>query len=78
MAKSKRITPVFSQDRPIQRVALSARVFTLQEQQDPEMQLSELREYAAVPRSLESIRVVDDDSGNCLYRRFQAFLEACF
>jgi DNA invertase Pin-like site-specific DNA recombinase len=34
-----------SQDRPITRVALYARVSTLN-QQDPEMQLSELREYA--------------------------------
>jgi DNA invertase Pin-like site-specific DNA recombinase len=46
MAKSKSITPVFSQDRPIRRVALYARVSTLHGQQDPEMQLSELREYA--------------------------------
>src|SRR5689334_9011264 len=46
MAKSKNTTPVFSQDRPIQRVALYARVSTLHGQQDPEMQLSELREYA--------------------------------
>src|SRR6476661_6420269 len=46
MAKSKSITPVFSHDRPIQRVALYARVSTLHGQQDPEMQLSELREYA--------------------------------
>ena len=45
MAKSKSITPVFSQDRPIRRVALYARVSTLHGQQDPEMQLSELREY---------------------------------
>ena len=47
MAKTKSITPVFSQDRPIHRVALYARVSTLNGQQDPEMQLSELREYAA-------------------------------
>lgn len=46
MAKSKNITPVFSQDRPIQRVALYARVSTLNGHQDPEMQLTELREYA--------------------------------
>jgi DNA invertase Pin-like site-specific DNA recombinase len=46
MAKSKNNTPVFSQDRPIHRVALYARVSTLHGQQDPEMQLSELREYA--------------------------------
>lgn len=45
MAKSKNTTPIFSQDRPIQRVALYARVSTLHGQQDPEMQLSELREY---------------------------------
>ena len=45
MAKSKNTTPVFSQDRPIQRVALYARVSTLHGHQDPEMQLSELREY---------------------------------
>ena len=46
MAKCKSITPVFSPDRPIHRVALYARVSTLNGQQDPEMQLSELREYA--------------------------------
>jgi DNA invertase Pin-like site-specific DNA recombinase len=46
MAKSKNTTPVFSQDRPIHRVALYSRVSTLHGQQDPEMQLSELREYA--------------------------------
>jgi DNA invertase Pin-like site-specific DNA recombinase len=46
MAKSKSITPVFSQDRPIHHVALYARVSTLNGHQDPEMQLSELREYA--------------------------------
>lgn len=46
MAKSKNTTPVFSQDRPIHRMALYARVSTLNGQQDPEMQLSELREYA--------------------------------
>jgi DNA invertase Pin-like site-specific DNA recombinase len=46
MAKSKNTTPVFSQDRPIRRVALYARVSTIHGQQDPEMQLSELREYA--------------------------------
>jgi len=46
MARSKNTTPVFSQDRPIQRVALYARVSTLHGHQDPEMQLSELREYA--------------------------------
>lgn len=46
MAKSKSITPVFSQDRPIRQVALYARVSTLNGQQDPEMQLTELREYA--------------------------------
>jgi DNA invertase Pin-like site-specific DNA recombinase len=45
MAKSKNTTHVFSQDRPTQRVALYARVSTLHGQQDPEMQLSELREY---------------------------------
>jgi DNA invertase Pin-like site-specific DNA recombinase len=47
MARSKSTTPVFSQDRPIHRVALYARVSTLNGHQDPEMQLSELREYAA-------------------------------
>lgn len=47
MAKSKNISSVFSHDRPIQCVALYARVSTLHGQQDPEMQLSELREYAA-------------------------------
>jgi len=46
MANSKGTTPVFSQDRPIHRVALYARVSTLNGHQDPEMQLSELREYA--------------------------------
>jgi DNA invertase Pin-like site-specific DNA recombinase len=46
MAKSKSTTPVFFQDRPIHRVALYARVSTLNGHQDPEMQLSELREYA--------------------------------
>ncbi|MBZ5532785.1 MAG: recombinase family protein [Acidobacteriia bacterium] len=46
MAKSKNTTAVFSQDRPIHRVALYARVSTLNGHQDPEMQLSELREYA--------------------------------
>lgn len=46
MAKSKSITPAFSQDRPIRLVALYARVSTLNGQQDPEMQLTELREYA--------------------------------
>jgi DNA invertase Pin-like site-specific DNA recombinase len=46
MAKTKSTTPLFSQDRPIRRVALYARVSTLHGQQDPEMQLSELREYA--------------------------------
>jgi DNA invertase Pin-like site-specific DNA recombinase len=45
MAKSKNTTPAFSQDRLIYRVALYARVSTLNGQQDPEMQLSELREY---------------------------------
>ena len=46
MAKSKNTTAVFSQDRPIHRVALYARVSTLNGHQDTEMQLSELREYA--------------------------------
>jgi DNA invertase Pin-like site-specific DNA recombinase len=46
MAKSKNTTPVFSQDRPIRHVALYARVSTLNGHQDPEMQLTELREYA--------------------------------
>ncbi len=46
MAKSQNISSVFSHNRPIQRVALYARVSTLHGQQDPEMQLSELREYA--------------------------------
>jgi DNA invertase Pin-like site-specific DNA recombinase len=46
MANCKSTTPVFSQDRPIRHVALYARVSTLNGQQDPEMQLSELREYA--------------------------------
>jgi DNA invertase Pin-like site-specific DNA recombinase len=47
MAKSKRTIAVLSVDRPIQRVALYARVSTLHGQQDPEMQLSELREYVS-------------------------------
>jgi DNA invertase Pin-like site-specific DNA recombinase len=46
MANTKSSTPFFSQDRPIRQVALYARVSTLHGQQDPEMQLSELREYA--------------------------------
>jgi DNA invertase Pin-like site-specific DNA recombinase len=46
MAKSQNISSVFSHNRPIHRVALYARVSTLHGQQDPEMQLSELREYA--------------------------------
>ena len=49
MAKKQRSkNPTFSQgrDRPIIRVALYARVSTLNSQ-DPEMQLAELREYAA-------------------------------
>src|ERR1041385_5863542 len=46
MARSKNISSVFSHNRPIQCVALYARVSTLHGQQDPEMQLSELREYA--------------------------------
>src|SRR3954465_11384655 len=46
MAKSKNISSVFSHNRQIQCVALYARVSTLHGQQDPEMQLSELREYA--------------------------------
>ncbi len=47
MAKSERITtPAFTQESiTIHRVALYARVSTLHNQ-DPEMQLSELREYA--------------------------------
>lgn len=45
MAKTKSTTPLFSQDKPIRWVALYARVSTLHGQQDPEMQLSELREY---------------------------------
>ncbi|HEY7404278.1 MAG TPA: recombinase family protein [Candidatus Angelobacter sp.] len=46
MAKTKSTTPLFSQDSAIRHVALYARVSTLHGQQDPEMQLSELREYA--------------------------------
>ena len=46
MARRKNDTPVFSDNRPIHRIALYARVSTLNGQQDPEMQLSELREYA--------------------------------
>jgi hypothetical protein len=47
MARSKNTTLDFSEHRPIQRVALYARVSTLNGQQHPEMQLSELREYAS-------------------------------
>ncbi len=46
MARSKNTTQVFSENRPVHRVALYARVSTLNGHQDPEMQLSELREYA--------------------------------
>src|ERR1041385_7818579 len=46
MARRENIPSVFSPNRPIQCVALYARVSTLHGQQDPEMQLSELREYA--------------------------------
>lgn len=46
MARSKNISSIFAHNRPIQCVALYARVSTLHGQQDPEMQLSELREYA--------------------------------
>lgn len=46
MAKSKNISSIFSHNRQIECVALYARVSTLHGQQDPEMQLSELREYA--------------------------------
>jgi DNA invertase Pin-like site-specific DNA recombinase len=46
MARSTNISSIFSHNRPIQCVALYARVSTLHGQQDPEMQLSELREYA--------------------------------
>src|SRR5450755_2061868 len=48
MARRKNSTPVFSENRPIHRIALYARVSTLNGQQDPEMQLSELREYATL------------------------------
>ena len=47
MASSQNISSIFSHNRPIQCVALYARVSTLHGQQDPEMQLSELREYAS-------------------------------
>jgi DNA invertase Pin-like site-specific DNA recombinase len=47
MAKSKKVSSVFFHNKPIQCVALYARVSTLHGQQDPEMQLSELREYAS-------------------------------
>jgi DNA invertase Pin-like site-specific DNA recombinase len=49
MAKPKRSSPsTFSQEpQPISRVALYARVSTANGHQDPELQLSELREYAA-------------------------------
>jgi DNA invertase Pin-like site-specific DNA recombinase len=47
MARQKRSTTLIQEStRPISRVALYARVSTLHNQ-DPEMQLSELREYAA-------------------------------
>jgi putative DNA-invertase from lambdoid prophage Rac len=45
MARTKNITPVFSENRPIRCIALYARVSTLNGQQEPEMQLAELREY---------------------------------
>jgi DNA invertase Pin-like site-specific DNA recombinase len=60
MAKSKSTTPVFPQDRQIRHVALYARVSTLNGQQDPEMQLSELREYAG-RRSLTIFREYVDE-----------------
>ena len=48
MATAKRSSPsTFPQEvQPISRVALYARVSTSNGHQDPEMQLSELREYA--------------------------------
>jgi len=50
MARQQRST-TFTQEstRPIIQVALYARVSTLNNQ-DPEMQLAELREYARTPR----------------------------
>jgi hypothetical protein len=50
MAREQRST-TFTQEstRPIIQVALYARVSTLNNQ-DPEMQLAELREYARTPR----------------------------
>jgi DNA invertase Pin-like site-specific DNA recombinase len=41
------IPSAFTQEQPISRVALYARVSTLSHGQDPEMQLRELREYVA-------------------------------
>ena len=41
------IPSALSQEHPISRVALYARVSTSNGHQDPEMQLRELREYAA-------------------------------
>lgn len=46
MANSNRTTPSFPQENPVHRVALYARVSTLNGQ-NPEMQLAELREHAA-------------------------------
>lgn len=45
MANSKRTRPSFPQENPVHRVAVYARVSTLNGQ-NPEMQLAELREYA--------------------------------
>jgi hypothetical protein len=47
MGRSQNISSVSSHNKPIQCVALYARVSTLHGQQDPEMQLSELREYVS-------------------------------
>ena len=54
------IPSVFTQEQPISRVALYARVSTLSHGQDPEMQLAELREYAARRGWIISSEYVDE------------------
>ncbi len=54
------IPSAFTQEQPISRVALYARVSTLAHGQDPEMQLAELREYAARRGWVISSEYVDE------------------
>lgn len=54
------IPSAFTQEQPISRVALYARVSTLSHGQDPEMQLAELREYAARRGWVISSEYVDE------------------